>query len=162
MPDETALHPHVTLDMRGLHCPAPLLAAKRLVDDLEPGQTLELLSDCPGTQADLFAWARHTGNGVRQGGRRTDGVHAYLIKRGRVGRPRANAVLDVRGAVCPGPIVEAKRLLDAMGGGEVLKLVSNCPGVHGDVAGWVRATGLALLAEEEVAPGEFEFYLSRG
>jgi tRNA 2-thiouridine synthesizing protein A len=161
MATDSAIQPHVTLDMRGLHCPAPLLAAKRLVDELAPGQTLELLSDCPGTQADLFAWARHTGNGVRQGERRADGAQAYVITRGRARRPRANAVLDVRGAVCPGPIVEAKRLLDAMGGGEVLKLVSNCPGVHGDVAGWVRATGLCLLAEEEVAAGEFEFYLAR-
>ncbi|HEX6138210.1 MAG TPA: sulfurtransferase TusA family protein, partial [Casimicrobiaceae bacterium] len=120
-----------------------------------------LLSDCPGTQADLFAWARCTGNHVTRSDRRADGSRAYLIERGRSRHPATNAVLDLRGATCPGPIVEAKRLIDAMRSGEVLKLVSNCPGVRGDVAGWVKATGLALLATEEIAPGEFEFYLGK-
>jgi TusA-related sulfurtransferase len=48
----------VTLDVCGLPCPAPLLGAKKLVDDLQPGQTLRLISDCPGTADDLFAWAK--------------------------------------------------------------------------------------------------------
>jgi TusA-related sulfurtransferase len=30
----------VTLDVSGLPCPAPLLGAKKLIDDLQPGQTL--------------------------------------------------------------------------------------------------------------------------
>jgi TusA-related sulfurtransferase len=48
----------VTLDTSGLPCPAPLLGAKKLVDDLQPGQTLKLISDCQGTADDLFAWAK--------------------------------------------------------------------------------------------------------
>ncbi|MBK8118859.1 MAG: sulfurtransferase TusA family protein [Sulfuritalea sp.] len=43
----------VTLDVCGLPCPAPLLGAKKLIDDLQPGQTLRLISDCPGTADDL-------------------------------------------------------------------------------------------------------------
>lgn len=161
MSEEVAKRASATLDMRGMRCPAPLLAAKKLVDDMRPGEVLELLSDCPGTQADLFAWARLTGNGVDLSERRPDGSRAYYIARGRSERPRANAVLDVRGATCPGPVVEAKKLLDGMRPGETLKLVSNCPGVRGDVAGWVKATGLVLRAEAEVAPGEFEFYIAK-
>jgi TusA-related sulfurtransferase len=42
----------VTLDVCGLPCPAPLLGAKKLIDDLQPGQTLRLVSDCPGTADD--------------------------------------------------------------------------------------------------------------
>ena len=53
--------PAVTLDMSGLSCPAPLIGAKKIVDDMEPGQSLLLVSDCPGTSDDLFAWARQTG-----------------------------------------------------------------------------------------------------
>jgi len=50
----------VTLDLTGLSCPAPLLGAKRVLDDLKSGQVLMLISDCPGTFDDLSAWVKHT------------------------------------------------------------------------------------------------------
>jgi len=155
------VHPPVTLDMRGMSCPAPLLGAKKLVDDLEPGEVLILLSDCPGTHDDLLAWARFTGNRIARTERRADGGHAYHIERGRVRHPAADAVLDLRGLVCPGPIVEAKKLLNGMRPGETLKLVSNCPGIAADVDDWVKATGLTLRAVDEIGAGEFEFYIAR-
>ena len=158
---DTTLRPNVTLDMRGTHCPAPLLGAKKLVDDLKPGEVLVLLSDCPGTPDDLFAWARYTGNHVAHTERLADGGHAYHIQRGRSRHPSANAVLDLRGTVCPGPIVEAKKLLNGMQRGETMKLVSNCPGIGADVADWVKATGFTLLEADEIAPGEFEFYIRK-
>ncbi|MDP2640098.1 MAG: sulfurtransferase TusA family protein [Betaproteobacteria bacterium] len=153
--------PLVTLDLCGLNCPAPLLGAKHVIDDLRPGQVMQLISDCPGTPDDLFAWSRHTGNEViatdRLGGRRV----AYTIRRGETGakRPVANVTLDMRGVSCPGPIIEAKKLLDGMKPGEILLLVSNCPGSPDDVNSWVRATGLELLAKQEVAPGTYEFFV---
>jgi TusA-related sulfurtransferase len=155
------LKPTMTLDMRGTSCPAPLLGAKRLIDAMKPGEVLLLLSDCPGTQDDLFAWSRHTDNHVARTERLPDRGHGYYIQRGRSGGPAANAVLDLRGAVCPGPIVEAKKLLNGMHAGETLKLVSNCPGVAADVGDWVRATGLKLLRTEEIGKGEFEFYIGK-
>jgi TusA-related sulfurtransferase len=120
-----------------------------------------LLSDCPGTQDDLFAWAKHTDNHIARTERRPDGGHAYYIQRGRSRLPAANAVLDLRGTVCPGPIVEAKKLLNGMRSGETLKLVSNCPGVSADVADWVKITGLKLLGTEEIGAGEYEFYIGK-
>lgn len=161
MTESIATRANVTLDMRGTSCPAPLLGAKKLVDELKPGEVLVLLSDCPGTQDDLFAWARYTGNHIARTERLPDGGHAYHIERGRSRHPAANVVLDLRGATCPGPIVEAKKLLNGMRDGETLKLVSNCPGIGADVAGWAKATGLELLAIEEIAAGEFEFYLRK-
>ena len=152
MSDETTtLRPNVTLDMRGPSCPGPLLGAKKLVDDLQPGQVLVLLSDCPGTQDDLFAWAKYTGQPHRAApsGCRTAAMRT-TSSRGARGNWSANAVLDLRGAVCPGPIVEAKKLLNGMRAGETLKLVSNCPGIGADVADWVKATGLKLVASEEI------------
>jgi TusA-related sulfurtransferase len=113
-------HPTVTLDMRGTSCPAPLLGAKKLVDDLKQGQVLKLLSDCPGTHDDLIAWAKYTDNHIARTERCADGGHAYYIERGRVRHPPVNAVLDLRGVVCPGPIVEAKKLLNGMRAGETL------------------------------------------
>ena len=155
--------PLVMLDLCGLNCPAPLLGAKHVIDDLQPGQAMQLISDCPGTPDDLFAWSRHTGNEViatdRLGGLRV----AYTIRRGasRAVRPMANVTLDIRGVNCPGPIVEAKKLLDGMKLGEVLLLTSNCPGASDDVNSWVRSTGLELLARQEVAPGTHEFFIRR-
>jgi len=45
--------------------------------------------------------------------------------------------------------------------GEVLKLVSNCPGVAADVGDWVRVTGLKLVRTEEIGAGEYEFYIGK-
>jgi TusA-related sulfurtransferase len=155
--------PLVTLDLCGLNCPAPLLGAKHVVDDLQPGQVMQLISDCPGTPDDLFAWSRHTGNEViatdRLGGRRV----AYTIRRGVSGAARAtaNVTLDIRGVSCPGPIIEAKKLLDGMQAGETLRLVSNCPGTPDDVNSWVRSTGLELVSKQEVAPGTYEFFIRK-
>jgi TusA-related sulfurtransferase len=155
--------PLVTLDLCGLNCPAPLLGAKHVIDELRPGQVMQLISDCPGTPDDLFAWSRHTGNEViatdKLGGRRV----AYTIKRGASGaaRPVANVTLDICGVSCPGPILEAKKLLDGMKAGEILRLVSNCPGSPDDVNSWVRSTGLELRAKQEVAPGTYEFFICK-
>jgi len=41
--------PHVTLDVKGVSCPGPILSAKRLIDDLAEGEVLMLVSDCIGT-----------------------------------------------------------------------------------------------------------------
>jgi TusA-related sulfurtransferase len=161
MTDDTLPVPAVTLDMCGTSCPAPLLGAKKIVDDLRPGEVLLLLSDCPGTQDDLFAWSRYTDNKIARTERRADGSSAYYIRRGRTQHLAPNAVLDLRGVVCPGPVVEAKKLLGSMRAGETLKLVSNCPGVADDVADWVKATGYRLLETDEVGPGEFEFYIGK-
>ena len=161
MSDEATTHPTVTLDMRGTVCPAPLIGAKRIVDDLRPGEVLLLYSDCPGTLDDLFSWSRYTGNQIARTERQPDGSHAYYIQRGQVQHPTPNAVLDLRGVVCPGPLIEAKHLLNSMAAGETLKLVSNCPGIRSDVADWVKATGMRLLGTDEVGPGEFEFYIGK-
>lgn len=154
--------PAVTLDMSGLSCPAPLIGAKKIVDDMEAGQSLLLISDCPGTSDDLFAWARHTGNDVSVKDKMEGGKTAYLITRGSGAAPlRPNVTLDVRGVSCPGPILEAKKMLDGMSSGEILLLVSNCPGTPADVDAWVRNTALELVDRVEIARGSFEFYLRK-
>jgi len=161
MSEHTDARADLTLDLRGLSCPGPLIGAKRLIDDMTAGQVLLLLSDCPGTPDDLFAWIKFTDNHIVQTERRADGGHGFFIRKGRARALVSNVTLDLRGTVCPGPIVEAKKLLNGMRAGETLKLVSNCPGIGGDVADWVRATGLSLLASEETGPGEFEFFIGK-
>jgi TusA-related sulfurtransferase len=153
---------NVVLDLKGLTCPGPLLGAKRMVDDLEPGQILLLVSDCPGTQDDLFAWARQTGNQVLKTEKRPDGGTGYYIQKGKGGAHKPNVLLDIRGVSCPGPIVEAKKLLNGMKAGEVLQLISNCPGIKSDITGWAESTGMKILDTVEIASGEYEFYIQKG
>jgi len=154
--------PTVTLDMSGLSCPAPLIGAKKIVDDMDPGQSLLLISDCPGTSDDLFAWARQTRNEVAVKDKMGDNRTAYLITRGSGGTtPKPNVTLDMRGVSCPGPILEAKKMLDDMKSGEMLMLVSNCPGTPADIDAWVKNTALELVSRVEIARGAFEFYLRK-
>ena len=136
--------PAVTVDLSGMPCPAPLLGAKKIIDDLQPGQAMLLLSDCPGTQDDLFAWCKVTGNELVSDTRQANGKTAYLLRKagGAKSTPIAHVTLDMRGVSCPGPILEAKKLLDGMKGGEVLQLVSDCPGAVADIQSWSEATAI--------------------
>ena len=153
----------VTLDVSGLPCPAPLLGAKKLIDDLQPGQTLRLISDCPGTADDLYSWAKVTGNVVLGSQKQSDGKTAYMIQRagGANATPIAHVTLDMRGVSCPGPIVQAKKLLEGMQKGEVLQLVSDCPGSADDIMSWARAGAADLVFSHESGRGVHEFYLRR-
>lgn len=154
---------NVVLDMKGLSCPRPLIGAKRMMDELSPGQVLLLVSDCPGTPDDLFAWAKQTGNQIVKTVKMPEGGTGYHIQKGQTGKGlKANVTLDIRGAVCPGPIVEAKKLLNGMKDGEVLKLVSDCPGVKSDIGGWASATGMTLLDTIEEGAGVIEFFIRKG
>lgn len=161
MPTHATPTAEATLDLTGLTCPGPILGAKKIVDGLGEGQVLRLVSDCPGTRDDLIAWARQTGNEVIHVEARADGSSEYFLRKGRAGPITAHAVLDMRGVTCPGPIVEAKQLIKAMGPGEILKLVSNCPGTQADIVGWTAATGLRLLASVEAGAGVHEFYIAK-
>lgn len=153
----------VTIDLSGMPCPAPLLGAKKILDDLHAGQTMCLLSDCPGTNDDLCAWCKCTGNELVSSTNRSDGKVAYLLRKagGAATTPIAHVTLDMRGVSCPGPITEAKKLLDGMKSGEVLHLVTDCTGAIDDVRAWSSATAIELLASVPMARGAQEFYLRK-
>jgi tRNA 2-thiouridine synthesizing protein A len=153
--------PAVTLDLCGLSCPAPLLGAKRVLDDLDAGQVLLLVSDCPGTPDDISAWVNVTDHelvGTEKGeGKRT----LFYLRKGHRVPPKSTAVLDIRGVSCPGPILEAKKLLEGMKSGEVLHLISSCPGTPADVRAWAKTTGHELVATRETGRDVYEFFLRR-
>ncbi|MDZ7840436.1 MAG: sulfurtransferase TusA family protein [Gammaproteobacteria bacterium] len=50
------------LDLTGLHCPLPILKAKKRLHELEAGQILCVLADDPGSVKDFKAFSRQTGN----------------------------------------------------------------------------------------------------
>jgi TusA-related sulfurtransferase len=146
---------HVTLDMKGAACPGPMLGARRVLDDLLAGEVLLLISD------DLFSWPKYADVEILKTEKLPRGGTAYYIRKGKTRGISPNAVLDMRGATCPGPVIEAKKLLNGMRPGEVLQLVSDCPGIRADVRSWTNATGLELADARESAPGEYMFHIRK-
>ena len=161
MVDELNIVANVRLDFKGQSCPGPIIGAKRMIDSLSDGQILLLVSDCPGTKDDLYVWADNTGNRVLKTERFADDSMGYYIQRGSGRAREANVSLDMRGAVCPGPILEAKKLINGMKSGEILRMISNCPGSRDDVEDWARNTGLTLLEVVQVSAVEFEFFIRK-
>ncbi len=58
-------------------------------------------------------------------------------------------VLDVKGLRCPMPVVQAKKAIDQMAPGEVLRVEATDPGSMADFRAWTRSTGHELLLAEQ-------------
>jgi tRNA 2-thiouridine synthesizing protein A len=68
------------LDAKGLNCPLPILKAKKALQTLPPGGTLEILATDPGSVKDFEAFCRTTGNELVE--RSDDGrVFKFLLRR---------------------------------------------------------------------------------
>jgi tRNA 2-thiouridine synthesizing protein A len=51
-----------TVDARGLNCPMPILRAKKALQEIPVGGTLEVLATDPGSRSDFEAFARERGD----------------------------------------------------------------------------------------------------
>ena len=51
-----------TLDCLGLFCPMPVLKVREAIKTMGPGQTLQMLSDDPASEADMKSWTARTGH----------------------------------------------------------------------------------------------------
>jgi tRNA 2-thiouridine synthesizing protein A len=68
--------------------------------------------------------------------------------------------LDARGLNCPLPILRAKKALNEMSAGQVLRILTTDPGAVKDFAAFAKQTGNELLSSAEKNK-EFEFYIKR-
>jgi tRNA 2-thiouridine synthesizing protein A len=68
--------------------------------------------------------------------------------------------LDARGLNCPLPILRAKKALNDMQSGQVLKIVATDPGSVKDFQAFSKQTGNSLLSQAETGK-EFVFFLKR-
>jgi tRNA 2-thiouridine synthesizing protein A len=68
--------------------------------------------------------------------------------------------LDARGLNCPLPILKAKKSLNDMQSGQVLKIVATDPGSVKDFQAFAKQTGNELLSQAD-AGKEYTFYLRR-
>jgi tRNA 2-thiouridine synthesizing protein A len=68
--------------------------------------------------------------------------------------------LDARGLNCPLPILRAKKALNEMTSGQILRIRTTDPGSVKDFSAFAKQTGNELLASTENNK-EFEFHLKR-
>lgn len=68
--------------------------------------------------------------------------------------------VDARGLNCPLPILRAKKALNDMRTGQVLKIVATDPGAVKDFQAFCKQTGNELLSQAQVER-EYSFYVKR-
>lgn len=69
--------------------------------------------------------------------------------------------LDVRGLNCPLPIIKARKAINTMDAGQVLRVTATDPGSVKDFEAFAKQTGNELLESTE-GNGEFTFRLKKG
>jgi tRNA 2-thiouridine synthesizing protein A len=68
--------------------------------------------------------------------------------------------VDARGLNCPLPILRAKKALNDMSSGQVLRILATDPGSVKDFQAFCKQTGNDLLSQSE-AEKEYTFFLKR-
>lgn len=53
--------PNVTLDCLSLYCPEPVFKTRMQLDDMEVGQTLEVIADDPAAEQDIRTLVKNLG-----------------------------------------------------------------------------------------------------
>ena len=71
----------ITVDTKGMACPMPIVKAKKALDSLEAGQTMEVLSTDKGSLNDFTAWVKQTKNEMISH-EEENGVYKFLVKKG--------------------------------------------------------------------------------
>lgn len=78
--------PRSQVDARGALCPLPTVKSALALEQMAPGDVLELLADDPVTKRDLPAWCRGAGH-VFLGIEEDKGFFHIYIQRGRLPTP---------------------------------------------------------------------------
>ncbi len=69
-----------TLDAKGLNCPLPILRAKKALQGMQPGGTLEVLATDPGAVKDFQAFCNTTGTELVESS--SDGkIYRFVLRR---------------------------------------------------------------------------------
>ena len=70
----------VTLDLRGFHCPLPVLRAKKALSALPPQSALEVFADDPLSPVDFAAYCQASGDALVESVE-SGGLLRFLIRR---------------------------------------------------------------------------------
>lgn len=72
----------------------------------------------------------------------------------------ANATLDVKGLMCPMPLVKARKAIMDLGVGEVLKVIATDKGSIKDFQGWAKAAkNVEIVDQAEEPNGDETLYV---
>ena len=69
------------LDATGLACPMPIVRTKKMMAEMNAGQILEVHATDKGSQSDIAAWAKSTGNELMESSE-DSGLFKFWIKKG--------------------------------------------------------------------------------
>jgi tRNA 2-thiouridine synthesizing protein A len=70
----------MSLNLKGLSCPMPIIKTAKAMKDLYPGQLVEVFATDPGSVPDFKAWARATGNPLVESSEDA-GVFHFILKK---------------------------------------------------------------------------------
>lgn len=70
----------ISLDLKGLSCPLPIIKTAKAMKELAPGQLLEAFATDPGSVPDFEAWAKVTGNPLVESSE-AGGVFRFVLKK---------------------------------------------------------------------------------
>lgn len=70
-----------TLDVKGASCPIPVVKTKQAIDDLAPGEVLEVLATDSGSMSDIDGWASATDGVDLLEQREEDGVYKHYVEK---------------------------------------------------------------------------------
>lgn len=70
----------MSLNLKGLSCPMPIIKTAKAMKDLFPGQLVEVFATDPGSMPDFKAWARATGNPLVECSEEA-GVFRFILKK---------------------------------------------------------------------------------
>lgn len=152
----------MTLDFKGLTCPHPIIESKKILDKMEEGKIMLMISNCLGTRDDIYSWVKETKNEIVEIQEKDKGTFYFYIKKGKGIAIVPDVTLDFRGLTYPCPIIESKRILNKMEEGKIMLMISDCPGTRDDVETCVNITGNELLDVHEEARGVYAFYIKKG
>lgn len=70
----------VKIDCRGMNCPMPAVKTKKALNQIGPGQVLEVTATDPGSKSDIPAVARSAGSEILET-REEHGAVVFFIKK---------------------------------------------------------------------------------
>lgn len=70
----------MSLNLRGLSCPLPIVKTAKAMKGVAPGELIEVFATDPGSVPDFRAWAQSTGNQLVESSE-TGGVYRFVLKK---------------------------------------------------------------------------------
>ena len=68
------------LDCLGLYCPEPVFRTRLAIDEMEIGETLEVLADDPAAESDIQSLVKHLGQEIISSTKEGDTVRILIKK----------------------------------------------------------------------------------